>query len=254
MEIIKQKALASSIHFFASLLVFSIFVYVLLTQWYPEPFFNASGGWQGLKLVILVDLVLGPLLTLIVYNRKKTTITKIIDFSFIISLQLSALIWGIYTVYHQRPIAIIFWSDQFYTVPVLALSSHYSKHPKYLELINKKEIPLIIAKKPTNRDELNEMMRIINDQGIAPHHQIDRYQPLAENFLSLNSFSININKIISSNQKVKEELTSILEKTETQLDDNFYLPLESKYQNIILVFNKAGERIGFVIVPAKNNK
>ena len=71
MEIIKQKALASSIHFFASLLVFSIFVYVLLTQWYPEPFFNASGGWQGLKLVILVDLVLGPLLTLIVYNRKK---------------------------------------------------------------------------------------------------------------------------------------------------------------------------------------
>ena len=248
---IKHKSIASGTHFVASLLIFSIFVFVLFYQWYPEPYFTASGGWQGLKLVVLVDLILGPLLTFIVYNRSKTTLIKFIDYGFIISIQLSALIWGIYTVYYQRPVAIVFWEDRFYTVPDRALSIHYRNTPKYQALINEPEIPYIYAKKPGNMDELNEMMRKINDDNIPPHHQIDRYLEFNTLLPSLITLSVDIKEIISVNSKMKQALESILENSQSQLEDNVYLTLESKYQNIILVFSKTGERLGFIKAPVK---
>src|SRR5210317_459647 len=121
----REKLIASALHFTVSLIIFSVFIYILLIHWYPSPYFTASGGWQGLKIVVLVDLVLGPLLTFIVFNKKKSRLELTIDLSLIVGLQLAALVWGIVTVYQQRPLAIVFWDDRFYTVPAGALSEHY---------------------------------------------------------------------------------------------------------------------------------
>ena len=63
---------AALAHFLLSLIVFLVVVIVLVLFWYPEPHFNASGGWQGLKIAASIDLILGPLLTFVIFNPKKS--------------------------------------------------------------------------------------------------------------------------------------------------------------------------------------
>ncbi|MCG6936115.1 MAG: hypothetical protein LJE73_09510, partial [Proteobacteria bacterium] len=59
------------IHLGISLVIFLILAYIILIKWYPVPFFYTDGGWQGVRIVAAVDLVLGPLLTLLVYKHGK---------------------------------------------------------------------------------------------------------------------------------------------------------------------------------------
>jgi len=106
-----KKLKATSIHLFISLLIFLVILYLVLFDWYPEPFFTAQGGWQGIRLMAFVQLVLGPSLTFIVFDHLKQGKAIIFDLSVIAVLQASALVWGGYQVYAQRPIALVFWHD-----------------------------------------------------------------------------------------------------------------------------------------------
>ena len=54
------KGVAFAIHLTLSLLVFSLLVIIMLLCWLPGELFFLDGGWQGLKLVAMVDVVLGP--------------------------------------------------------------------------------------------------------------------------------------------------------------------------------------------------
>ena len=112
---------AALTHLLMSLAVFSIFVFILVFVWYPAPYFIAAGGWQGLKIVAGVDLVLGPLLTLIIFDIAKEKRELLGDLTVIVLLQITALAWGVNTIYKQRPVAVVFWENTFITVPASAL-------------------------------------------------------------------------------------------------------------------------------------
>jgi len=60
-------------------------------------------------LVLIVDVCLGPLLTLAVFDPKKKELKR--DLSIILLIQLSALFYGIYTVSVARPAYIVFAVD-----------------------------------------------------------------------------------------------------------------------------------------------
>ena len=62
---------AFAIHFGISMLVFLLLLAIILVFWFPGILFNIDGGWTGLRIIIGVDLVLGPLLTLVVFKAGK---------------------------------------------------------------------------------------------------------------------------------------------------------------------------------------
>ena len=68
-------------------------------------------------ILIGVDLVLGPLLTLIVYKQGKPGLK--FDLSFIAAVQVAALIYGSYTLHSERPHFLVFAIDR---VTLVALS------------------------------------------------------------------------------------------------------------------------------------
>jgi hypothetical protein len=76
--------------------------------------FAAAGGWQGIRIVIGVDLVLGPLLKLIVYDIAMPRKVLYQDLLNIALIQLSCLTAGVYIVFHESPIAVIYAYDKFY--------------------------------------------------------------------------------------------------------------------------------------------
>lgn len=85
--------------------------------WYPDPLHSAVGVTHIFLLLLLIDVILGPLLTLLVYKEGKKTL--VFDLSVIAALQLSALGYGLWAVAEGRPAWLVFNTDRFDLVRVL---------------------------------------------------------------------------------------------------------------------------------------
>ena len=148
------RGVAFIIHLALSLLIFSSLVAVMLIYWFPGDLFFMDGGWEGLKLVAMVDLVLGPALTLILFKPGKPGLK--FDLSVIAAVQVAALGYGFYTTYHQRTVAIVFAENQFTTVSAKDnLESNRTLtelefEPKALPPSKAFDIPVFISPLPGN--------------------------------------------------------------------------------------------------------
>ncbi|MEQ8859558.1 MAG: hypothetical protein RIC56_13010 [Pseudomonadales bacterium] len=104
------------IHLGISFVIFLGLAALLLFVWYPDFFFASDGGWQGIRIIALVDLVLGPTLTLIVFNPKKPAAELARDLSVIGVIQIACLLAGTYVVYTERPLALVYLDGHFYSM------------------------------------------------------------------------------------------------------------------------------------------
>ncbi|MFZ9040028.1 MAG: hypothetical protein ACO3DT_18465, partial [Gammaproteobacteria bacterium] len=100
------KLKATAVHLSLSLVVFIYLVYQIYYNWYPQPYFAIDGGWQGIQIIAAVDLVLGPLITFLIFDLGKSRRENLFDLSVILIIQLGALFYGIAQVYNQRPVAV----------------------------------------------------------------------------------------------------------------------------------------------------
>jgi hypothetical protein len=245
LTISKFKALL--IHFLVSLIILTSFFYILFKLWFPEPYFLASGGFQGLKLVALVDLILGPLLTFIVFNPLKSKLALFIDFTFIAVFQISALVWGVANIYQQRPVAIVFWENSFYTVPSIALSSQDFKR----NIFGNKNPIFIYAKQPKSLKQKQLMLERFKKYQRPPHHQVELYYPIKLYLSDILKHSMDIQKVMSRHPQIKEPLEALLKQSKTTINSNFYIPLVSKYQNIVIVYSNKQKLIGYLSIPTE---
>ncbi|MGB4246650.1 MAG: hypothetical protein WBJ75_02930, partial [Pseudohongiellaceae bacterium] len=196
---------AFTFHFLLSIFFFTVMVSVLLFFWYPSPYFSASGGWQGLRLVAAVDIVLGPLLTLIVFNPLKSRRELIADLGAIVILQFAALLWGIMAVYQQRPVAVVFMDNSFYTVPALSITSQGISLDTLDEFGSERPV-YVYVRRPVAGADLQRFEREVYASEIPPHEQVWLYQPLAENFATIRRSSIDIEEVMTANADMRADI------------------------------------------------
>jgi hypothetical protein len=105
---------AFAIHLLISLAVFAALLGAMWLWFFPGALFAAAGGWQGVQIIALVDLVLGPCLTLIVFNRRKPAAELRRDLTLIGLMQVVALAGGVYAAHLVRPLAVVQVFDTLY--------------------------------------------------------------------------------------------------------------------------------------------
>jgi hypothetical protein len=110
---------AAGIHLGISALIAAMVLIAIYLVWYPAPYFAAMGGDQLALLVIGVDVVIGPLMTLIVFRSGKPGL--MFDLGVIAFLQATALAYGIGIAAQARPVFAVFVVDRFETVPANAI-------------------------------------------------------------------------------------------------------------------------------------
>lgn len=104
---------AAGLHLLGSALIASATAALILALWYPWPYRRLCGGIELLFLVAGVDLIVGPFLTLIVFDASKPRSELVRDIGTIVLLQLSALAYGLHSVYEARPVLLVFEVDRF---------------------------------------------------------------------------------------------------------------------------------------------
>lgn len=112
----RDKLRASGIHLGLSLAVALLAGLLVFGLWYPYPYREISGGRELFLIVVSVDVVLGPLITFVIFSRGKPLPELKRDLAFVVLIQLSALGYGLWTVFIARPVHLVFEVDRFRAV------------------------------------------------------------------------------------------------------------------------------------------
>ncbi len=89
---------------------------LVFVVWYPYPYREISGGRSLFGMVVAIDVIMGPLLTLVIFNRSKPISELRRDLAIIGVLQLAALGYGLWTVALARPVHLVFEINRFRAV------------------------------------------------------------------------------------------------------------------------------------------
>ena len=96
-----------SISFLIALLVVGLVFFI----WYPFPLAIAVGVTNIFLMLLVIDVILGPILGLLVYKEGKKTLK--FDLIVIIIIQIAALCYGVYSIEQGRPAWLVYNVDRF---------------------------------------------------------------------------------------------------------------------------------------------
>lgn len=103
---------AFGIHVSGSALALTLVLGALWLGWYGWPGWYLASALHIVGIVVMVDLVLGPTLTLVVANPAKPRAELARDIAVIVAVQLIALAYGGVTLWRGRPLYYTFSLDR----------------------------------------------------------------------------------------------------------------------------------------------
>ncbi len=101
-------------HLLISLLVGGCCWLLIRYWWFPGPFFAALSADGLVRILVPADIVLGPLLTLVVYRAGKARAKLIFDLVCIGCVQGLALAYGVWVIHQVRPVHVVLAGNELY--------------------------------------------------------------------------------------------------------------------------------------------
>ncbi len=176
-SLLHAKLKALSVHIGISIVLVGIALALMWFRWFPAPLFHTDGGGVGLKLLLLVDLVLGPLLTFVVFNPGKARRLMLLDLGVIAALQLAAYGGGLWSIHSVRVQAVAFHEGQFQAVTA-PLFDEQTIEPGSWQALGPQAPYLVNVREPKDGDEASGVFAFGMTAGLEPHQLQFLYEPL----------------------------------------------------------------------------
>lgn len=241
---------AFGIHISISALIATLVGSTMYFVWYPDPLFEAMGGNELVMILIGVDVVLGPLVTLIVFNPAKARRVLRMDLAFIGLAQAAALAYGVYIVAEARPVYVVFTIDRFDVVSANDLFQEdldAVKRPEF-KRVPWGRPPVIGVAMPTTAEE---QLRVIqwaasgSDLQVFPQYYVP-YGDLAALALKRSKPLADLRR---RHPDEVAQLDAALAKLGRRDDDTRFLPLKARNRDMtVLLDAKTGAVAGFAKV------
>jgi len=239
-DLLRAKLRAFGIHFGLSLLVFFILLYLIIFHWYPPPFFSTDGGWQGIRIIAGVDLVLGPILTFIIFNPHKPLRLLKLDLGLIVLAQVTALSWGIWAVHNERPYITVLADGIFYPIAYYQIEETGLSHEDINKLNPEPPPKRFYVDTPTDEQEyLTLLMEAVSSRPM--HYMGDRYQRFDKKQIkSILRFSIDMNAYLKGEAEAwHQEYQKFVNAHPDTLNDMLFFPLNARYGKYIVAVDKS---------------
>ena len=235
---------ASAIHLTISAAIATIALALMLLLWYAPPFFSSAGGRQILLIMLGVDVTLGPLITLIIFNTQKTRKSLVFDFIVIGILQFSALLYGANVMFHGRPVFVVFIKNSFDMVLANQLSDEDIRQAKSAEY---RSLPLtgpvyVYSELPGNIKERNEVVLAAfsgKDLPVFPQY----YQPYAGHESAVGLAAKPVTDLKKLNPGRTAEIDDAIRRNGWAESEIGFVPLRSKFEDMAVVVNKRDGKI-----------
>jgi hypothetical protein len=242
-----QRIGAFLVHLAISLVIFVFLAGLVLFVWYPDFFFAADGGWQGVRIIFLVDMVAGPLLTAVVYKKGKPSLRS--DLTVIAVFQAACLTAGTYVVYSERPVALVYVDGRFTSM------SHDDYTTLGMDVPDLSHIPgrspkRVVVALPDDPAEQAEIRRYGIANRVPLRAMVDRYEPLTFEALRVEREAFD-HAALRERDEQTQHIPGWLERYGGDLEDYAFFPFATRYAYVFLGVSRAEERIvGLLRTPA----
>lgn len=241
----QSRCKASLLHLALSLTAVSLLVAVVLLLWYPAPYDTAMGITKILCVLASVDIVLGPLLTLIIFNPGKPTLK--FDLAVIAMLQLAALAYGAVTAFAGRPVFVVFNLDRFTVVSEADIPANEMTRAGMLAL------PLhgpriVAARLPEDKDAQAKILFSAVGGGADLAQMPEFYLPYAAAADEVRARLLTPERLLGQQTPVRRAqaqslIAAVLRDNGLKPADVGYLPLRAKAQDMTVMVSRADARI-----------
>lgn len=235
---------ASAIHLAISASIAVTISTLMLLLWYMPPLFSALGGQQVLLILLGVDVTLGPLVTLIIFNPKKSRRALTFDLTLIGLIQASALIYGMTIVFHARPVFAVFTKDSFDLVTANSIRDEDLAKARYP---NYRSLPLtgpiyVYSEMPTAIKEKNEViMGMLSGKDLPEFPQY--YKPYAEHMMAVARAAKPLAELKKINPSDPDKIDAAINASGRNEADLSYLPMRAKYRDLAVLVGKSDGKI-----------
>jgi hypothetical protein len=237
---LRHASIASGQHFALSTAVALLVAAVVFGVWYPYPYRQISGGQELFFLVVSVDAVAGPLLTLFVFNAAKPRAELWRDMAVIVLLQLCALAYGLYSVYQARPVVLAFEGNRFRAVSAAEIDhTLLVQAPGDLGVLPKFGPRLIGTRlaQPTDADFVQSIKESMD--GNPPAMRPSRWLPFDQQRLDVTTAAKPLSALRSAKPSAAPIVDEAVRNAKLPIDMLGYVPLQSRTQSEwIVVVNR----------------
>lgn len=236
-NLIKQKILAFFLHSFLSLIPISAFVFLIFNYWYPDVLFYIDGGWQGARLLTLVDVVLGPFLTFIVFNPRKPELKR--DLFIIVFLQLICLFSGIYIIHSERPLAVAFSKGEFHTINRSGYE-YFNVDPSYLHELPGPYPKQIYVTSPPQRKSMDFNKKLENLNIVPERFRTELVSALEDHRINIEKQGLSASQLAERHASENAQIESLWRNRRS--DKAKFYKITGRYNSVYAIYDTKIQR------------
>ncbi len=236
-----ERVNAAAIHLLLSAVIVGFAALLVFYVWYPNSLASASQVYHIFYLIVLVDICIGPLITLVIFNKEKKELKR--DLAIVGIAQIIALLFGLYAVFVARPAFIVFSASQFDVVYANQLPGSVVENKNLL--VGGKLWPitgplLVSAQMPSDENLVKEIIysAVVEGRGLElmPQYYTSYSSDLTKSQVKNIMSSFDSIRQISSTQK--KAIDDIIKKWKG-LDINVgYIPLYANNNKLVAIIDK----------------
>lgn len=229
------------IHGLISIILALLIVGLVFFIWYPAPLAKAIGVTHIFLIMLTIDVILGPLLTLLVYRQGKKTL--FFDLTVIVLLQISALGYGLWTISQGRPAWLVFNVDRFDVVRINELDNRkIEQAPQEYQRPSWLYPRWVAAIAPKNIEENNRVTFEAVFSGVDIAQRPNLYTSLNTQKLKIQNKAISLKELYKYNEK--QDVANTLHKAPQA---TAFVPLKANAVDMTVLINKeTGEVVKIV--------
>ncbi|HEY0230993.1 MAG TPA: TfpX/TfpZ family type IV pilin accessory protein [Dokdonella sp.] len=229
---------AAAIHFSISVAIGLVSAALIFGVWYPPPYSQAAGADELVVLLLSVDLVLGPLMTLVVFKSGKKSLR--FDLGVIALLQVCAFLYGTSVVVRARPAFIVGAIDRFVLVCANDLDAkdlsegrkpQFRSAPWTGPLLVGVELPT----KATDRNDLMFSGAVGKDIEKFPKYYTD-YASVAPGLLK---HARTLDELLAKQPESRPAIETWLHRHQEVANDIAWLPLTAPRSSLIMLIDRS---------------
>jgi hypothetical protein len=241
----RDRLRAAGVHLALSALVAGLAGALVLGLWYPEPFRAISGGRELFTLIVSVDVIMGPMLTFAVFNRRKPRVELIRDLSVVAVLQLCALGYGLATVWVARPAFVVFAADRFQVVAAIDLNpEELAQAPTEFQHAPWWGPVWVAAEPLTDRVERSRAIEVALASGVDLGTRPVHWRPYQTQTAAVLARAKPLADWVSAHPA---EVHAVVKRSELGLEQLVYLPIVARRPGWVVVMSKAdAQPVGYL--------
>lgn len=195
-------------------------------------------------IMLGVDVTLGPLFTLIIFNPLKSRKALTFDLSVIAILQTAALVYGMAVVLEARPVYVVFSKNSFDLVTANMLSEEdiaKARNPKY------RSLPLtgpvyVYSEMPTDVKERNEVViNTFSGKDLPQYPQY--YMPYEEHMAVAGRAAQPLSELRKLNPDRSADIDNTVRASGRAESDVGFMPMRAKHEDQAVLVGKSDGKV-----------